>query len=82
MDPQGDDDLAGIISPFYLKLFCSTSLQSDTGILSYAEYMGMIPIDEDLLWIARDGYNAPLPDGWTEEFPHAFFSPVYHQYSC
>ena len=38
------------------------------GVLEYAEYMGMVPIDPDLLWIAKEGFNAPLPDGWTEEF--------------
>ena len=38
------------------------------GVLEYAEYMGMVPIDEDLLWIAKEGFNAPLPDGWSEEF--------------
>ena len=30
--------------------------------------MGMVPIDPDLLWIAKEGFNAPLPEGWSEEF--------------
>ena len=30
--------------------------------------MGMTPIDKDLLWIAREGFNAPLPEGWREEY--------------
>ncbi|KAK2958114.1 hypothetical protein BLNAU_6818 [Blattamonas nauphoetae] len=37
------------------------------GIVEYAKYMNMVPIDEDLLWIAKEGYFAPLPAGWREE---------------
>ncbi|KAH7826860.1 putative centrosomal protein [Monocercomonoides exilis] len=37
------------------------------GVLEYADYMGMTPLDNDLFWIAREGFNAALPDGWVEE---------------
>ncbi|KAK2960584.1 putative Serine/threonine-protein phosphatase [Blattamonas nauphoetae] len=37
------------------------------GIIEYARFMNMVPIDEELLWIAKEGYFAALPDGWTEE---------------
>ena len=28
----------------------------------------MVPIDDDLLWIAKEGFYAPLPEGWIEQF--------------
>ncbi|KAL0249448.1 hypothetical protein GEMRC1_004680 [Eukaryota sp. GEM-RC1] len=38
----------------------------ESELLEYAEYLGMDPVaDADLLWIAREGINAPLPEGWT-----------------
>ncbi|ORZ40410.1 hypothetical protein BCR44DRAFT_1386408 [Catenaria anguillulae PL171] len=31
----------------------------------YAEFLGMnLEEDADLLWIAREGLKAPLPDAW------------------
>ena len=34
-------------------------------ILDYAEFLGMnIKEDEDLLWIAKEGLKAPLPEYW------------------
>lgn len=34
-------------------------------ILEYANYLGMkFPEDEDLLYIAKEGLKAPLPDPW------------------
>ena len=34
-------------------------------INSYAEFLGMnLNVDRDLLWIARDGLKAPLPENW------------------
>jgi len=36
---------------------------------AYARYLGLDPIqDTDLLWIARFGLHAPLPDCWTQHF--------------
>ncbi len=34
-------------------------------IVDYAEFLGMnLEEDKDLLWIAKEGLKAPLPDGW------------------
>uniref|UniRef100_A0A061RCM2 Centrosomal protein CEP164 n=1 Tax=Tetraselmis sp. GSL018 TaxID=582737 RepID=A0A061RCM2_9CHLO len=34
-------------------------------VLEYAKWLGMkLPQDEELLWIARDGLKAPLPEHW------------------
>ncbi len=34
-------------------------------ILEYAKYLGMsLPMDNDLLYIAKEGLKAPLPDPW------------------
>ena len=31
----------------------------------YAQWLGMVsPEDDDLLWIAREGLKAPLPEHW------------------
>ena len=36
-------------------------------VIEYARYIGMDPrADHQLLWIAQQGLNAPLPDGWRE----------------
>lgn len=37
----------------------------DQEILEYARYLGMDPdADRELLWIAREGLKAPLPEPW------------------
>ena len=34
-------------------------------VFDYAKVIGITPENEpDLLWIAREGINAPLPDNW------------------
>eukprot|EP00897_Mesotaenium_endlicherianum_P006287 jgi/Mesen1/5687/ME000288S04902 len=34
-------------------------------ILEYAKWLGMeLPAETELLWIAREGLKAPLPDNW------------------
>lgn len=38
---------------------------SHTEIVEYGKWLGMeLPRDENLLWIAREGLKAPLPDNW------------------
>jgi hypothetical protein len=37
------------------------------GNLAYAEYCGMDALDEDLLWIAKEGYYAEVPERWVEQ---------------
>lgn len=33
----------------------------------YAMSLGIDPMEEpDLLWVARRGFHAPLPDGWSQ----------------
>ncbi|KAL0252205.1 hypothetical protein GEMRC1_001417 [Eukaryota sp. GEM-RC1] len=45
---------------------------TESEVMEYAEYLGMDPVDDaDLLWIAKEGINAPLPDGWTAYKHHA-----------
>ncbi|KAL0206317.1 hypothetical protein P9112_001624 [Eukaryota sp. TZLM1-RC] len=35
-------------------------------ITKYAEYLGIDPVKEkDLMWIAKEGINAPVPPGWS-----------------
>ena len=34
-------------------------------IYEYAQVIGLDPdVDTELMWIAREGINAPLPDSW------------------
>ena len=34
-------------------------------IVEYAEYLGLDPVDDrDLLYIAKEGLKAPLPQNW------------------
>ena len=41
------------------------ALYGATEVIDYAEWLGMdIEADEDLLWIAREGLKAPLPEHW------------------
>ena len=36
-------------------------------IMEFAEYLGMDPVEDgDLLWIAEQARNAPLPAPWSE----------------
>jgi centrosomal protein CEP164 len=30
----------------------------------YAQWLGMTEEDQDLMWIAREGLKAPLPEHW------------------
>lgn len=63
------------------KLVCSI-LISTYGILvrfcrsevrKFAEYLQFdLPEDEDLLWIAAEGFHAPLPEGWSEQSVTSF----------
>ena len=42
---------------------------SASQMMAYARHLGMNLIqDLDLLWIAEQALNAPIPDGWTENF--------------
>lgn len=34
---------------------------------AYARYLGLDPVaDAELMWIAKEGLSAPLPDAWAE----------------
>jgi centrosomal protein CEP164 len=38
---------------------------SEEEVNEYAKWLGMdLPTDQHLLWIAREGIKAPLPDDW------------------
>jgi len=38
-------------------------------LIAYARYLGIDPVaDHDLLWIAVEALEAPLPSDWTEHF--------------
>merc|ERR1712159_328190 len=38
-------------------------------LIAYARYLGIDPVaDHDLLWIATEALEAPLPSDWTEHF--------------
>ncbi|CAJ1351100.1 unnamed protein product [Effrenium voratum] len=38
-------------------------------LIAYARYLGIDPVaDHDLLWIAHEALEAPLPSDWTEHF--------------
>jgi len=40
-------------------------------LIAYARYLGIDPVaDHDLLWIAVEALEAPLPSEWTEHFDH------------
>ena len=46
-------------------------LQEETPVLKRWFQMGAClqhPYDEELMWIAAEAYDAPLPDNWTEHF--------------
>ena len=34
----------------------------------YAEYIGIDKDEENLMWIAREGLQAPVPDGYEERY--------------
>merc|ERR1719167_1130130 len=41
-------------------------------LIAYARYLGIDPIaDGDLMWIADEALNAPLPSEWTEHHDNA-----------
>lgn len=41
-------------------------------LIAYARYLGIDPVaDHDLLWIAVEALEAPLPSDWTEHFDHS-----------
>lgn len=49
-------------------------------IISYARHLGIDPTyDADLLWIAEQAYNAPVPENWEEHMVrgHKFCSCLY-----
>ena len=40
-------------------------------IIEYAKYLGFdIPTDNDLLWIAEEGLNAPVSEPWIAQKDH------------
>ena len=46
-------------------------------ILEYAQWLGMDPDEhKDLMWIAREGLKAPLPDNWRPWYVHPPVSPT------
>mmetsp|Transcript_4213 Transcript_4213/g.8319 ORF Transcript_4213/g.8319 Transcript_4213/m.8319 type:complete len:105 (-) Transcript_4213:1073-1387(-) len=52
---------------------------TEAEIVEYAQWIGMdVQADKDLLWIAREGLKAPLPEGWkpckTEEGSIYYFN--------
>lgn len=51
----------------YLLLFHSSE------IIEYAASIGVdIDKEQHLLWIAREGINAPLPENWKPWYDHTF----------
>ena len=42
-------------------------VSAEADVIEFAKYLGMDPAaDRDLLWIAQEALNAPLPSEWTE----------------
>ena len=55
---------AGIGINHFLS-FCDVLYFIVSEIYEYARVIGLDPgVDHDLLWIAREGINAPLPENW------------------
>lgn len=54
--------------------------QSEADFREYAKSLGVTEEDADLLWVAKEAFEAPLPSGWSEHFdPEGrvyFFSQV------
>ena len=61
------------VSNYHIFASCNFVLE----IYEYARVIGIDPIGEpELLWIAREGINAPLPEHWKPWFVfqmHLFF---------
>ena len=46
-------------------MVCMLTIPSFKEIIEYATWLGMdCDEDPDLLWIAKEGIKAPLPDDW------------------
>ena len=55
-------------------IICSTDLTKQilfAEIYEYATFVGIDPDNEPhLMWIAREGINAPLPENWKPWYVH------------
>merc|ERR1711918_268187 len=76
-NPAGNSNYGGVSSgPSVNDFISKTKSQQRQGLkpsgpelIAYARYLGIDPVaDHDLLWIAVEALEAPLPSDWTEHF--------------